>query len=178
MQAFSLVVAMDDTRGIGKDGDLPWHLPPDLKHFREVTTTTNTEGKMNAVVMGRITWESLPDRFKPLPGRINVVLSRNHNLDLPDGVILADSLATLGSTIKSHPLFDQLESVFVIGGQQIYDQAVRMPQCQRIFATHIQGSFDCDAFFPEFCEEFSQVSSDSLQDHEGLKYHFAEYERS
>ena len=178
MQTFSLVVAMDESRGIGKDGDLPWHLPPDLRHFKNITTTTKHENMINAVVMGRVTWESLPERFKPLPNRINLVLSRNQDLELPDDVLRADSLDKLEEVLKQHPLADQLESVFVIGGQQIYEQALKIPACRYIYATHIKSGFNCDAFFPEFEHDFSQVSSESIQDHEGLKYHFAEYERS
>merc|ERR1719421_691737 len=71
----SVIVATTQKGGIGKDGTLPWKLPEDMAHFKKVTTAA-PEGKMNAVVMGRKTWESIPEKFKPLPGRINVVLSR------------------------------------------------------------------------------------------------------
>ena len=75
--SFQLVVAAGRALGIGKGGGLPWKLPGDMAYFKELTTATRGGGKRNAVVMGRGTWESIPPRFRPLPGRVNVVLSRS-----------------------------------------------------------------------------------------------------
>ena len=79
---FDIVVAADEQRGIGKDNDLPWHLPGDLTHFKRTTTRAVAEGMSNAVVMGRKTWESVPPRYRPLKNRVNVVLSRRDSLEL------------------------------------------------------------------------------------------------
>ncbi|MDE2222506.1 MAG: dihydrofolate reductase, partial [Candidatus Omnitrophica bacterium] len=73
MKNFSIVVAFDSTYGIGKDGRLPWRLAADLKRFKEITMEDGA-ARPNAVIMGRKTWESIPDRFRPLPGRVNVIL--------------------------------------------------------------------------------------------------------
>src|SRR5262249_730757 len=89
---FSIVVAFDSSYGIGKNGQLPWKLPADLKRFKEVTSTHKDPTKLNAVIMGRKTWESLPASFRPLPGRVNMVLSKQAELSLPAGVLLAPSL--------------------------------------------------------------------------------------
>ena len=120
MRPFSIIVAFDAQYGIGKNGLLPWNLPLDLKHFKEISTTVADPSKKNAVIMGRKTWESLPERFRPLPGRVNMVLSRDKKLELPLGVLcsqsLDDALAQLFSV--------DIENVFVIGGAQIYVQAI------------------------------------------------------
>src|SRR5690242_16184462 len=90
MIPFSIVVAMDQKRGIGKAGGLPWHLPADLKHFKKITTTRFLDKTyQNVVIMGRKTWDSLPINFRPLPDRINIVLTRNDKLDFPSGVYKA-----------------------------------------------------------------------------------------
>ena len=79
MIKFSLVVAMDEERGIGKQGTLAWRLPADLKHFKEITTEVKDMKKQNAVIMGRKTWESLPEKFRPLPQRLNIVVTTQPN---------------------------------------------------------------------------------------------------
>ncbi|MEC9071661.1 MAG: dihydrofolate reductase, partial [Myxococcota bacterium] len=88
MRSFAIVVAADEGWGIGKDGDLAWHLPGDMRWFREITTGKRTDDVLNTVIMGRKTWDSIPPRFRPLPDRHNVVVSRNRNLVLPDGTSL------------------------------------------------------------------------------------------
>ncbi|KAE9586633.1 putative dihydrofolate reductase, Thymidylate synthase [Lupinus albus] len=80
MRTYQVVVAATRDMGIGKDGILPWRLPSDLKYFKEITTTTADPGKKNAVVMGRKSWESIPLAYKPLPGRLNVVLTRSGSI--------------------------------------------------------------------------------------------------
>jgi len=80
-------VAFDSQYGMGKNGQLPWVIPQDLKHFKEISTAVINPANKNAVIMGRKTWESLPEKFRPLPGRVNVVLSKEGKLDLPSGVL-------------------------------------------------------------------------------------------
>lgn len=138
-EKFSLVVATDINKGIGIDGKLPWRLKHDMKHFRDLTTG----GGGNAVIMGRKTWESIPDKFRPLPNRHNVVMTRNGHYEVPHGVWLAASL--------EGALAVQAKKTFVIGGSQIYAEAIDHPSCEDLYLTRVQKEYECDAFFPP-CE--------------------------
>lgn len=174
MTPFSIVVAMDQDRGIGRDGNLPWHLKCDLQHFKEITTQARDKNKHNAVIMGRKTWDSLPPQFRPLPNRINVVITRNPNLEFPQGVLRADGLEqalVLGAPSSA------IESVYVIGGAQIFEQAIALKECRKIYLTRILHSFDCDTFFLPFVDYFQhEVSSPRYVENE-ISYLFAEYSR-
>ena len=176
MIPFSLVVAMDEKRGIGKDNQLPWHLPGELKYFRELTTATKNPEKRNIVVMGRKTWESLPEKFRPLPNRINAVLSSDSQLKLPEGCLVVESFSSLFAHI-TQPLFKECyESVFVIGGASVYEQAIQLINCQKLYVTHVSGSYACDAFFPAF-DQFHKVKESPRQNEGVSAYYFAEYQK-
>ena len=121
---------------IGRDNGLLWRLPEDLKHLRAVT--------MGApVIMGRRTWDSLPERFRPLPGRHNIVLSRSAGFEAPG----ASVVATLDDAIALAQR-DTPERAFVIGGEQIYRAA--LPHADELVLTEIERDFDGDTFFPSF----------------------------
>jgi dihydrofolate reductase len=138
MQDFTIVVAVDSELGIGKTGALPWRLKEDMKHFRELTT-----GPGNAVIMGRKTWESIPERFRPLPGRTNIVLSRS---SIPKGAIALGGLEAALEVPASRR--------FVIGGGQIYAEAISHPACVELIVTRVDKSFDCDVTFPRYEDRF------------------------
>ncbi len=183
MIPFHIIVAMDEARGIGKNGQLPWHLSGDFQHFRRITTSTSLISKKNVVLMGRKTWDSLPERFKPLPGRINVVLSRNQNLNLPGGVYRKDSYDEAVSWIIAEDSSlgrERVESVFVIGGEEVYRAALSLETVPivKIYATKISGRFDCDTFFPDFTARFQLKTVSSLYEECPVSYQFAEYVRS
>ncbi len=174
---FSLIVAIDSKNGIGKNGQLPWHLPADLKHFREITCTVRDPKKQNVVLMGRKTWDSIPEKFRPLPGRINVVLSRRPDLELPQSVVPAGSFETAFNILESKDLKSKWESVFVIGGAEIFSKAIKFPECRKLFMTHIESSFFCDTCFPEFQKAFRRIRQDPWQTENDLRFYFAEYIR-
>ncbi len=143
---FDCVVAADAAGGIGKDNDLPWpRLKEDLRFLRRITITA-PEGERNAVIMGRLTWESVPSAVQPLPGRLNVVISRQAPV-LPDGVALAPSLEAALEVPGAAGLF-------VIGGGQIFHQAFVHPRCRYVYLTRIAASFDCDVFLPPLAPRF------------------------
>ena len=174
---FSLVVAVDERMGIGKSGGLPWHLPGDLKHFKQITSCLLESSKKNIVIMGRKTWESLPERFRPLPQRINVVLTRDSKIIFPDGVLSANGLdAALFLITQTIP--DEIRGdVFIIGGGEIFKQAIHHPACATLYLTHIHQEFNCDTFFPAISAGFKEISRSSDVTENGITYHFADYQK-
>lgn len=177
MVSFNIIVALDAKNGIGKKNQMPWHLPGELKHFKEITTHTHSPVKKNAVIMGRKTWESLPEKFRPLPNRVNIVLTRNQKFPLPNGVLNARGLDDALTILKNDPFKNIIEGVFVIGGGEIFKEAVQFPECQKIFMTHILEDFHCDAFFPSVDTAFEKKASSALQKEGMINYSFAEYHR-
>lgn len=168
--SFSIIAAADAKMGIGLHGKMPWHLPLDLAHFNKIT---RGNGK-NAVIMGRLTWESLPEEHRPLKNRRNIVITRNAAYILPAGVLKAASLEeALAAAAESNA-----EETFVIGGAQIFYDAVRHPACAKIYLTEILGDFYCDAFFPQIDpSKFAKTSESEPHEENGIKFRFAEYAR-
>lgn len=159
MTVLSLIAAMDRRRLIGRDNALPWRLPEDLRHFKATTL-----GK--PVIMGRKTWESLG---RPLPGRRNIVVSRNPGYAAA-GAEVAASLAAALQLIR-----DDGEA-FVIGGGELYRQA--LPLAQRMYLTEIDAAFEGDAWFPEFsADEWLEASREPQVGTDGLPFAFVRYER-
>ena len=177
MTPFSIVVATDQKQGIGRDGDLPWRLKCDLQHFKEITTRTRDKNKLNAVIMGRRTWDSLPAQFRPLPHRVNIVITRNDNLKFPQGVLRAGGLEQALDLLAEGALSKIIESVYVIGGAQIFQQAVVRQECRKIYLTQILHSFACDTFFPPFADYFQHEVSSPRYAENGISYLFVEYSR-
>lgn len=176
---FSLIAAVDKTFGIGKNNTLPWSLPSDLKHFSRVTTEVSPAaptGTMNAVIMGRKTWESLPEKHRPLKNRLNVVLSRSNDLELPDGVLAAHSI---DEALEKLATQKNIESLFVIGGAQIFAEAINHLSCRKIYLTQIMQTFDCDTFFPNINPEKFLVKEKSPLMKEGaLEFEYVTFEKN
>lgn len=148
---------------IGRDGTMPWHLPEDLAHFKRVTMG-------DPVVMGRRTWDSLPERFRPLPGRENIVVSRSSDFQAPGASVVAsldEAVAAVGGA----------ERICVIGGGQLYRAA--MPIATELLVTRIDLDVpDADTFAPEIGPEWSLTApGESLVAANGLGYRFERYLR-
>lgn len=158
----ALIAAHARDRVIGIDNRMPWHLPEDMKFFRETT-----RGK--PVIMGRKTWESLPDAFRPLPGRLNIVVSRNAGYDAQGATVvgsLPDALSAAGNT----------DIVFVMGGADLYRQA--LPMADRLYLTEIDADFAGDAHFPEYPkDDWCEVHRNAQVAASGLKFAFVTHER-
>lgn len=158
--SFSIIAAMDEKRGIGKNNQLPWKINRDMAYFKTLTTAAQP-GKQNLVIMGRKTWESLPKTYRPLPNRINVVLSKNDNIYLPLNVLAFRSFDVLINNLAKLQRTHNIESIFIIGGGNIYREAIKHPYCDTLYLTHIHGNYHADTFFPEFENQFTLFSDSS-----------------
>lgn len=168
----SLIAAVARNRAIGKDNRLLWHLPEDMRHFREIT-----HGK--PLIMGRKTWESLPEKFRPLPGRLNIIVSRNQQYQA-SGAVVSTSLAD--ALQQATRLAPEAAEIFVIGGAELYRQA--LPLAKRLYLTEIDVDFAGDAFFPEvdqtqWQEVRRQAHVHALETGSGQTFNlaFVEYQR-
>lgn len=151
---------MDTEGGIGKDNKLMWHIPGELPRFKKITTG-------HAVIMGRKTWESLP--FKPLPNRTNIIITRDFSY-MPTGAIVCNSIEDAINKAKE----TEKSEIFVIGGGQIYQQA--LPFADKLYLTLVDGTFDADTYFPDY-SDFKKVISEELHEDGGYRYKFIELER-
>lgn len=131
-----IIAAMDQEKAIGKDGDIPWHYPEDLKHFKEKTTGYS-------VLMGRKTYESLPEDFRPLPDRENIVLTRS-DPEFDESVKVVNSLEEAYQSAEN-------EKLFIAGGASVYEQTLE--DADRMILTRIPETHDGDTFFPDWDEE-------------------------
>ncbi len=134
--SLAMIVAMAENRVIGRDNQLPWHLPNDLKYFKAVTM-----GK--PIIMGRKTFESIG---KPLPGRSNIVVTRNPQFTA-EGVRLAADVEQAVAIAQEIALAEGIDEVMVIGGGQLY--AELLPMVRRLYVTRVHAQVEGDAFFPE-----------------------------
>ncbi|WP_119154671.1 dihydrofolate reductase [Caldimonas tepidiphila] len=160
----ALIAAVARNGVIGRDNALLWHLPEDMKHFRRVTLGC-------PVIMGRRTWDSLPDAFRPLPRRRNIVVTRNPQWQAP-GAEAAHSIEAALALVAQEP------RVFVIGGAQLYAEA--LPRADELVLTELDRDFDGDAAFPAWPREaFDEVSREvrEAEAPHGFGYAFVTYRR-
>jgi dihydrofolate reductase len=156
----AVVVAYARNRTIGRDGGLPWHLPSDMQHFRELTTG-------GTVVMGRKTYASIPEKFRPLPGRRNMVLSR----DAAFGALGAEVFSSLPAALDACGW-----ECFVIGGGATYAEA--LPHAGRVYATEVAADVEGDTFFPVLADgDWACVSSGEPIAENGHEFRVRVYER-
>lgn len=189
---FNIIVAHDQNRGIAKNGGLPW--PPnktDMKYFMNITSNTQDPNKCNAVIMGRKTWDSIDNKYKPLKNRINIILSKASKLDnINETEKTKETYKTtetkdtneekeyyiynsLDAALEVLARLSYVESIFVIGGQEIYELAIKDPRCAKIYVTEFKGDFGpCDRFFPQIPTSFALTS----HRHESVLLEFKTYE--
>jgi dihydrofolate reductase len=157
----SLLVAHDPDRVIGKDNELPWHIPEDLAYFKKMSM-----GK--AMVMGRKTFDSIG---RPLPGRLNIIVTRNRAYTAEGAIVVHDLQEAIA---KAQEFSDE---VMIIGGAEIFQTTMEI--ANRLYITYIQKKFEGDTFFPSYGSEWKLTSSS--EDHiteDGIPYTFLVYERN
>ena len=148
----ALIAAIAENNCIGKQGTLPWNIPEDLAHFKKITTG-------NIVLMGRKTWESIPEKFRPLPHRTNIIISHQKNLNLPDNVLLYH---TVDDALNKH----SGEHIFIIGGAELYTQTIL--KANILYITHVHYNVDGDTFFPKIDMDIWQETE--REDHDGFSF--------
>jgi len=158
-----IIGAVAQNRVIGNKGKIPWHISEDLKHFKRVTLN-------HPVIMGRVTYEEIINVLgKPLPERVNIVISRTLDKN-KDDIVITNSVEEAIEEAKKHS-----DRVYVIGGQKIYEQTIAL--ADRLEITKVHQDFEGDAFFPEIhMEEWKEVAKED-KENDGIKYSFVSYER-
>ena len=165
----SAIAAVSDNGIIGKDGDLPWHLPDDLQYFQRITTGHH-------VITGRKNYESIPDKYRPLKGRTNIVVTRNAEYEAP-GALVVDSLDAALEIAR----LEKGTETFVIGGGQIYREAFTMRVIDRLYITLVHAEVEGDTHFPMLdpseWQELSRVHHEA-DDRHAFAFSFVVLERT
>jgi len=141
---YSLIVAVDENYGISREGQIPWKLPKDMIRFTYITRDlkdTINYNKTNVVIMGRHTWETIPEKFKPLSSRINIIISSS--LTEVEDCYIENSLSSALEWCNNN---NNVGNVFVIGGTRLYNEALEDPKCKTAYITYITKNYDCDNF--------------------------------
>lgn len=156
---FNIIVAYCKNFGIGYQNSIPWNLKKDLKHFRNITLNSH-------IIMGRLTWESLP--FKPLQNRNNIVITSQKIDDVT-------CYNTLDESLKNIPIDNK--KIFVIGGEQLYREAIAHKDCELIYVTEINQNFNCDRFFPCINRQFSLINHSELFTENEVSFRYLTYKK-
>ena len=176
-----IVAASAENFGIGQGGNIPWKLPGDLQRFKKITLETNCgdSSLRNAVIMGRKTYFSLPPKLRPLPDRLNVILSRNPDvrseLEISPSALVSSSLDDAMSQLSQDSTVGR---IFVIGGEAVYREVLTSGMCSEIYLTTVEGHFpDVDTFFPVIpATSFRlRLRSPAIQEN-GITYRYSEFE--
>lgn len=171
-QPIYLIVAVDKNFGMGKKGQLPWRLKKEMAYFRETTLKTKDPSKKNMVIMGRTTWESIPENHRPLADRANVVLTRQPDFKAP-GAKMAPSLD------EAYDLADDsIETIYVIGGAQVFAEAMQRNDTTGLYLTVIDHAYDCDTALPDIPGTFTEITSLGEDEENGIPFEYLLYERS
>lgn len=157
----SLIVAVSQNGMIGKDNDLIWHLPKDMKFFKDTTLGHH-------VIMGRKNFESIPHKFRPLPNRTNIVITRQSDYKAEDSIVV-NSVEESLKVAKSNGE----NEAFIIGGGQIYKLALEANLIDKIYLTRIHHSFDGDTFFPELSSDWEEIKREDCFKDDNHKYDYS-----
>jgi dihydrofolate reductase len=160
----NIIVAMSNNSVIGKNNTLPWHLPTDLKYFKD---TTNG----HTVVMGRKCWESIPEKYRPLPNRKNIVVSRNKDYVAKGAIVINDLERILSSNENN------LEQIFIIGGAELYKEAFKY--ANKLFLTQIFQDVDGDIILEGLnSKDWCLYEGSEIYEENGFKFRFELYQKN
>ena len=157
----SIIVAVSENGVIGKDNDLIWHMPTDMKFFKETT-------KSHHVIMGRKNFESIPHKFRPLPGRTNIIVTRQLDYNAESCIVVNSIEEALLIAKKNGE-----EEAFIIGGGEIYKLALTNDLIDRVYLTRIHHVFEGDTFFPELNREWREISRRDCKADDINKYDYS-----
>lgn len=168
VKGIRMIVAHTSARGIGLNGTIPWNIPEDIQRFKKLTMG-------NIVVMGRATYESIPDKYRPLSGRINIVMSRRTGTDISGILYYCNSTESVFERIYDiHKT--SVKDVDIIGGTDIYSQW--LPHTSIVEVTNVYGNYECDRFFPDYTIDFERVwNSEPSLSKSGMMYHYERWLR-
>ena len=163
---FKLIVACDSKNGIGLNNTIPWNLSKEIQYFKKITTHTTNPILLNVVIMGRKTWDSISDNYKPLTNRINIVLTRTEiNNCISKNLFYCSSIENSISLLKTIKNVN-LDNIYIIGGESIYREALTNFKCTKIYLTEIYNNYNCDKFFPEVPSYYKLATvSNFIKDH-------------
>lgn len=167
-----LIAAIDQKRGLGKNGVLAHSLKQDMQFFKQQTSSTQNSNLQNAVIMGRKTWESIPPKFRPLPNRVNYILTRQPSPNLPN------SFSSLEEAIQDANQRNDIENIFIIGGSQIYNLSIQSQIPTKILLTQINHDYDCDVFLEDFPEDYKLTNSSDLLKEGNTTFKFLEFQKT
>ena len=179
---FSIVVGATPERGIGFKGGLPWpRLTKDMQWFKKITCEVQHADRKNAVIMGRRTWESISPKFRPLDGRLNIILTRSPVKELTGRIesgYVCKSLDEALEICEKMMHTEEVENVFVIGGARLYSTSFFHPQCKTIYYTEIHKSFDCDTFIDPIPQCFKlRANPDTTHQEKEIEFSFKIFDR-
>ncbi len=174
MKKIHMILALDSNNGLWKDWDLAWRIPEDMKYFKEITT--GEWDTKNAVIMWRKTWDSIPEKFRPLPWRINAILSRSYTPE--DNYWNICKYSSVESSIEKLSKRDGVADIFILWGAQIYNYVLEKNLVDTMYLTRVKWNFDCDVFVDIDFDQFEEESIWEWQESKnGIKFRFEVYTR-
>ena len=172
---FNIILAVDDKLWIWKNNNLAWRIKEDMEYFKDITSNTSDKSKKNALIMGRKTWESIPEKFRPLPGRINCILTRKiTKIEENNSIFYFNSI---DKCLKELSKNKEIENIFVIWWANLYNQVLGTPKLEKIYITRIKWDHNCDVFFDWIPENFILDSTSEEKQENNIKFKFEVYKK-
>ena len=174
MVQINIIVGCDAENGIGYQNKIPWYISSDMKYFKEMTCHVSP-GKVNAVLMGRKTWDSLPAKYRPLPHRLNIILSKTSSMhSSPASGLWIQSFSQIQDILQKY----EIETLWIIGGASVYTQALQHLPIHYIYKTHIHKKFVCDTWFSFPKEQFTLYKTTECIEKDGTILQFEVYKKN